>query len=199
MEFKIKKHIFEERRKECTTDTQYIFMLSGYYWAERQFRGTSNMVILDAACGTGYGSNYLAEKGYKVIGIDISPKAINFAIKKYKKTNLTFLIMDCRNLNFPDSMFDAVISQDTIEHISEDKKFLEEIVRVLKPSGKAIIFTPYSKTHTEKPLNPFHVREYSYESFKNLLQVYFSDVKIYGRKFGKELREVENEFNKIRK
>jgi SAM-dependent methyltransferase len=54
--------------------------------------------------------------------------------------------------------FDTVVSFQVIEHIPNDRLFLQEIYRVLKPGGKAIISTP-NITHTLSR-NPWHEREY---------------------------------------
>ncbi len=188
-----------ERRSECRSDTQYKVMLSGYYWAYEQMnRLVSVDRVLDAACGSGYGSFYLAKEGKKVIGIDISKNAIKKCRKKYNHDNLKFLEMNCSNIVFNDNAFDAVVSQDTIEHVKDDKKFLSEIKRVLKPGGIAIIFTPHSPQHNNKPSNIYHLREYSQESFCELLRGYFSHIELYGRKLSVDLLKLEDDLNSVR-
>lgn len=190
---------FIERKEECNTDTQYKVMLSGYHWCTEQLRNIAGYIILDAACGTGYGSFYLAQKALKVSGIDRDEDAIKFARSRYKKSNLRYLQMDCTKLGFSDHTFDAIISQDTIEHIQDDKKFLSEVRRVLKSQGTFIVFTPYSQQHTEKPDNIYHLREYSKGTFEELLTNYFSDIKFYGRRLSPELAKLERDLNEVRR
>ena len=189
---------FSERVFECKTDTQYKVMLSGYHWCAGQIKSIADSAILDAACGTGYGSYYLSGKAKKVIGIDASLKVIALCKKKYKRDNLLFRQMDCAELQFEAASFDAVVSQDTIEHIKDDRRFLSGIKRVLKPNGVFIVFTPNSKEHNENPENIYHVREYSKESLKALLSDYFSNIKFYGKRLSKEWAKLEKDLAKVR-
>ncbi|MFQ5985633.1 MAG: class I SAM-dependent methyltransferase, partial [Alphaproteobacteria bacterium] len=61
---------FEERRAEFPTDTQHIVNLSAYHWAMETLGVHADMRVLDAACGTGYGSNALAARAQSVVGVD---------------------------------------------------------------------------------------------------------------------------------
>lgn len=189
-----------ERTESCTTNTQYKVMLSGYQWAmDEIIKDINNCIILDAACGMGYGSFCLAQQAKKVMGIDISPKVIRFCKKRYKRDNLDFFRMDCTDLKFNDHTFDVVISQDTIEHIKDDARFLSEVKRILRPKGLFIVFTPHSQEHNLAPGNIYHVREYSKESFQELITQYFPKVEFYGRRLSPELEKLESDLNKIRK
>lgn len=47
-----------------------------------------------------------------------------------------------KNLPFPDNQFDVILSNQLIEHLTDIDNFLDEIYRILKPSGYAIISTP---------------------------------------------------------
>ena len=67
-----------------------------------------NARLLDLACGKGRHSIYLAQKGYKVIGVDLSPKSIRIA-KKYKARNLEFHVHDMRKV-FKAKQFDLILN-----------------------------------------------------------------------------------------
>jgi len=190
---------FHERTTACETNTKYQLMFSGYYWAASQIKNISECKILDAACGTGYGSYYLSERAKEVIGIDVSPKAIAFCRKKYKRENLTFIQMDCIDLKFDAGYFDTVVSLETLEHVRDDRKFLSEIRRVLRKEGMCIISTPNSLHHNQKPENIHHLREYSKDSFNALVNNYFNNVDFYGRKLSKELIKLETDLNNVRR
>ena len=190
---------FHERTTVCETNTKYKLMFSGYCWSTGQIKNISECRILDAACGTGYGSYYLSERAKEVIGIDNSPKAIAFCRKKYNRKNLTFMQMNCIDLKFNDGYFDAVVTLDTIEHVSDDRRFLSEIRRVLKNNGICIISTPNSPKHNQKPDNTYHLREYSKDSLDGLISDYFRNVTYYGRKLSEELIKLENDLNKVRR
>ncbi|MFN7012758.1 MAG: class I SAM-dependent methyltransferase, partial [Bacteroidia bacterium] len=74
--------------------------------------------------------------------------------------------------------FDKAISFQVIEHIEDDLLFLAEIQRVLKPGGQLILTTPNIKMSLTR--NPWHVREYTLEELKTLLEKYFSKVEMKG-------------------
>jgi len=147
----------------------------------------ANKIVLDAACGTGYGSNSLLDGGAKkVIGVDKSKNAIKYARKHYQRSGLDLLCMDVTELGFSDNLFDVVCSFEIIEHIKEYKKLLLQIRRVLKTNGICIISTPSKEIHSphmEKPLNPFHAQEFTIREFRKILSRHFQGITLYGQKF----------------
>lgn len=133
------------------------------------------MTVLDVACGSGYGSSYLVERGAKkVVGLDNSPEAIEYAKGTYGKTGVEFLIADAENLPFDSGTFDVVVSFETIEHLKNQEKCLQEIKRVLKEDGLAIISTPNILVFPKG--NIFHTKELSPEEFQELLSGYFKNM-----------------------
>jgi len=50
--------------------------------------------VLDAGCGVGYGSAYLAEVASRVVGVDVSEEAIAYARERYRRPNLEFVLGD---------------------------------------------------------------------------------------------------------
>ncbi len=102
--------------------------------------------ILDIGCGNGRDSIFLAKKGYSVIGIDITPKAIILAKKnKNKVKNLKFIVADAEKLPFKDESFDGVYSIGVF-HCTNLNKSLKEAVRVLKEGGVGGIVHLWEKT-----------------------------------------------------
>ena len=137
-----------------------------------------NKSVLDAACGTGYGSSLLLEKGSsKVTGIDNSIEAINFCKKNYFKKNLNFELGNCEKLTFKKSEFDIVISFETVEHLENPNQFLIETKRVLNENGILIISTPNIETYQEN--NPFHKHEFTTNEFKTFLKKNFKNVLLF--------------------
>jgi ubiquinone/menaquinone biosynthesis C-methylase UbiE len=145
-------------------------------------------VEVDAGCGSGYGTFFLAKnsKIKAIVGVDISSQAINFARKYFKANNCYFLQMDIRNMKFKDNYFDAIISFDVLEHLSEidQEKFIHELRRVLKPEGTLIIGCPNAKVSMKN--NPFHLKELTMSELQYLLYQYFNDVKISGQDLMKQ-------------
>jgi len=135
-----------------------------------------NKVVLDCACGMGYGSNYLKGKASMVIGGDISREAIEYAKNLYKQEGLFFLQLDATKLPFCDNFFDVIISLETIEHLENYKSFLCECVRVLKRGGTLICSTPNRYRFIfpfKKPLWPFHVHEFTVKEVRELMGEFF--------------------------
>ena len=85
--------------------------------------------VLDAACGEGYGAGILAAAGAKsVTGVDIDPVTVAHARQRY---GLQFERADIAELPYPDDGFDLVVSFETIEHVRDAARVLEEYRRVL--------------------------------------------------------------------
>ena len=130
----------------------------------------TSKTVLDAACGSGYGSSILLESGAKkVVGIDNSSEAIEYCEKNYKKENLEFKKDNCEKINL-DTQFDVAISFETIEHLKNQDNFLSEIKRVLKNDGIFIVSTPNTETYPSG--NPFHSKEFTESEFKQFLGKY---------------------------
>ena len=143
-------------------------------------------IVLDIACGTGYGAYYLLGKGAKyLVGIDISSGVIDYATRKYAGVRkLCFARADAISLPFPDTCADIIVSFETIEHLEDQARFLSECKRLLKSDGLFICSTPNKKIsspYSEKPINPFHVKEFYPAEFSDLLCRQFSSVNLYGQ------------------
>ena len=137
--------------------------------------------VLDIACGTAYGANYLLKKGaVEVFGGDISEESIEYAVARYQKEGLRFLVMDAQRLPLPDDYFDVVISLETIEHVNDAERFLLECKRVLKSDGIFVRSTPNKEAVKEAPPSPHHLQEFTTEELHHLLNGYFRDIKLYG-------------------
>jgi SAM-dependent methyltransferase len=107
--------------------------------------------------------------------------------------------MDVAKLAFSSAIFDAVISQDTIEHVADDESFVAEAARVLIPGGTFIVFTPCRDVPTATPENPYHLREYSPESLSSLLHPHFTMVRLFGRRSSPVLRQLEATLDEVRR
>lgn len=71
--------------------------------------------VLDAGCGSGYASLFLARRGFRVTGIDISKQMLRLA--KRKVPGATFLRMDMRKIDLPEKGFDGVVCLYAIFHV----------------------------------------------------------------------------------
>jgi len=147
-------------------------------------------LVLDAACGSGYGSAMLAEKAKKVYGIDICKKAILVSKIRYGRENINFMRMDCLGLDFKNNFFDKVVSFETLEHLKDPEKFLAEVKKVLKKGGVFLVSTPScNKGKDIKPDNPWHYVEYNEKEFKKLLKKYFNKIQIYSQVYSNKIKK----------
>jgi ubiquinone/menaquinone biosynthesis C-methylase UbiE len=97
--------------------------------------------VLDVGCGTGNYTIELAKLGADVIGIDSSEEMLDRARVKAQKADgkASFQVADAMNLPFPDSSFDAVLSNGLLCFLKEPEKALLEMHRVLKPGGRLVV------------------------------------------------------------
>lgn len=153
---------------------------------------TSKKNVLDVACGVGYGSNILEEKSQpsQIVAGDIYFDGLKYGKDEYSK-KINFCNLDAVNLPIRDSVFDVVVSFETIEHIKKPENFLGEILRVLKNDGIFICSTP-NKLVTEKigrtGKNEFHEKEFYHDELSGLLELFFNDIESYGQEeFGSSL------------
>lgn len=131
--------------------------------------------ILDAACGTGYGSHFIATTGAaSVLGIDISDEALDFARKNYILPHLSYLKEDCLNVQKLNKKFDLVISFETVEHLSDPELFFKNVASILNKGGTFICSTPNkARLSGSGNINPFHHNELAWADFKTLFEKYF--------------------------
>ncbi|AKM79767.1 MAG: Methyltransferase type 11 [Candidatus Beckwithbacteria bacterium GW2011_GWB1_47_15] len=109
-----------------------------------------NERILDAGCGTGRDSIYLAKQGFKVEGIDQSPIAIKKAKERSaREKNVNFIVGALENLPYPNSSFDAVYSGYVLGG-EELPKQTKQLARVLKDKGIMYV-AMFTRTEYERP------------------------------------------------
>lgn len=91
--------------------------------------------VLDLGCGAGVQARQLKMAGLDVVGLDLSPKMIEFA--KRKNPDCEFLVGDIENLNFKENYFDGVYARGSLLHIRKRNisKVLTDIFNILKKGG----------------------------------------------------------------
>lgn len=118
--------------------------------------------VLDVGCGIGGTSRYLARmygEGTSVTGITLSQNQVDRATALAKDrglNNANFQVMDALAMDFPDNSFDVVWACESGEHMPDKKKYVEEMMRVLKPGGRIVIATWCQRDETpETPFNNY--------------------------------------------
>ena len=146
--------------------------------------------ILENGCGVGMYVEHLAQQGGTVIGLEYDFERA--AEARTRSPHILNAAGECVPL--PSSSFDLVLSHEVIEHVQDDRAAVREMIRVIKPGGRVVIFCPnrgypfethgiywkdkyyfgnkifvnYLPRFLRNKLAP-HVRVYSHQDLKELL------------------------------
>ncbi len=92
---------------------------------------------LDAACGTGRHTEFLAARGHRVIGVDSSPDMLQRA--RHRVPRAEFRQGDLHRLPVPDGHVDIVVCALALSHVANLEPVFSEFVRVLRPGGHLVV------------------------------------------------------------
>lgn len=131
--------------------------------------------ILDVGCGTGWSTEVIQSRGYRVMGIDVSREMVEITRQK----GYDVIVSDMRNIKLEDEVFDGVISISALNFVAEGCKSKKEIAenyiksakeiyRVLKLGGKAVIeYYPETESEEDISVKAFVSSGFSGELIKN--------------------------------
>jgi 2-polyprenyl-3-methyl-5-hydroxy-6-metoxy-1,4-benzoquinol methylase len=130
-----------------------------------------NKNVLDAACGSGYGTSLLSNVSKEIEGVDVDYETIGYARDHYDigHNNIRFNQEDL-NLTFPNERFDIVISFETIEHLDNPDFFIENVKKL---SNEFLFSIPINMS------SEFHKSVYTIDSAKELIEKHFKKENIY--------------------
>jgi ubiquinone/menaquinone biosynthesis C-methylase UbiE len=97
--------------------------------------------LLEVGCSMGNDTIQFARRGMRVTGIDITEAAIELIQARFQMEGLPgdFRVADAENLPFDDNTFDVAYSFGVLHHTPDTAGAIEELRRVLKPGGKAVV------------------------------------------------------------
>jgi len=145
-----------------------------YLWAAQFAEGRD---ILDAGCGTGYGTEILAAAGARrAVGMDIAQEALD-AARAGSRAKLELALGNLEDLPFEDDSFDLAVCFEAIEHIEGQQTAIAELHRVLRPGGVLVLSSPNRGVYP--PGNPHHVHEYESAELEQALASEFANVRLY--------------------
>jgi 2-polyprenyl-3-methyl-5-hydroxy-6-metoxy-1,4-benzoquinol methylase len=146
-----------------------------YLWSAQLAEGRE---VLDAGCGTGYGTEILAAAGaQRAVGVDISQDAIE-AARSYSSEDVSeFSLGSLHELPFEDGAFDLAVCFEAIEHVENQQLAIGELRRVLGPTGVLAISSPNRNVYP--PGNPHHTHEYVPDELERALADEFTNVRLY--------------------
>jgi ubiquinone/menaquinone biosynthesis C-methylase UbiE len=150
--------------------------------------------LLEVGCGAGIDLIHFGRAGAILTGIDLSRTAIDLAQKNLEINGLQadLCLMNGEAMQFPDNSFDVVYAHGVLQYTSNANKMIEEIHRVLKPGGEAIMMVynriswlNLMRTLTKVPLEHEDapvLKKYSIRELKQMLAP-FQSYKIIPERF----------------
>ncbi len=94
--------------------------------------------ILEDGCGVGEYLAHLQPLAQQAVGLDFEFEHAQAARSKASEV----ICSACEQLPFEDNYFDVVLSHEVLEHVDDDRQAIREVLRVLKPGGRLILFVP---------------------------------------------------------
>ena len=116
--------------------------------------------VLEAGAGEGYGADLIAGTARHVIGLDYDDSAVAHVRARYPRVDMRQ--GNLAELPLGDGVVDVVVNFQVIEHLWDQRRFVDECARVLRPAGLLLMSTPNRITFSpgrDVPINPFHTRE----------------------------------------
>jgi ubiquinone/menaquinone biosynthesis C-methylase UbiE len=109
---------------------------------ERRGIDLSGKAILDAGCGSGYGSELILEafRPSRLVAFDLMPEQISIA--RQRGLDADVFVGNMLDVDLPDRTFDAVFIFGVLHHIPRWRRALEEMARVLKPGAVLLVVEP---------------------------------------------------------
>lgn len=136
--------------------------------------------VIDAACGTGYGTVRLSLAGARpCLGIDIDAESIARVQRQYGEQGVHYAHGDCERFDFAAHRPDVVVSFETAEHLRNPERFFDAVRRGLGKEGVFLVSCPNDEKLGDH--NPYHLQSWTAASFGALLGRYFESVVVLGQ------------------
>lgn len=113
-----------------------------YLAQDAEFTEHSGEKVLEVGVGLGTDLIEYAKGGAKVYGIDLGEEQVNLTRMNFELRQLSYCELsaqDAMNIQYPDKFFDVVYSFGVLHHAPDTEKCIQEIHRILKDDGHAIV------------------------------------------------------------
>src|SRR4051794_3944604 len=162
-----------------------------------QTREFANRSVLDLACGDGFYSFKLFDRGSmtRLVATDGAPNAVSVAAERRGKRPVSLLVSDAHALPFPDNSFDVVLVQSVLHHDDRPFHMIKEAFRVAprvlihEPNGNNLGLkviekvSPYHRDHGEKSYTSLQMKRWireaggrlAYQKFAGFVPMFCSD------------------------
>ncbi len=152
--------------------------------------------VLEAGAGEGYGAALLAEAGARVVALDYDPTAVAHLARRYPR--VAAVRGNVVATPFTTAAFDAVVSLQVVEHLWDQRGYVAECARLLRPGGRFAVSTPNRLTFSpgydpvrDRPCNAYHTREFAADELAELLAPWFRLDRLVGLHAGARVRELD--------
>jgi len=145
-------------------DTQVFGYKDIYEWIAKTYNFDSKTNVLDAGCGVGYGSIFLAQQfNCSVTGISISDaeiqKATEFTHDLKLDEHVCFKQLSFDDL--PEVQYDFIMAIESVKHTLNWNKTIESLQKSLKPKGTLIIVDDFLVTQNQNSLTKKYARDWA--------------------------------------
>ena len=129
--------------------------------------------VLDVGCGIGHSYELLAPR--ETVGVDVDAEALRGQDRETR-------VADMREVPFGDGSFASVLAVQSLEHVPDPERVLEEARRLLEPGGVAVFVTPNRLTfgHEGEIVDPYHYVEFTAPELEALCRRTFERVEVRG-------------------
>lgn len=151
-----------ERQVALTIDGIRRDHVARYQWAAQRLLGS---IVIDLACGIGYGTKLLADVAHLAVGVDKDQEAIGYAREHYAHPRARFVVGDVADYAKNESIADTAVCFETIEHIKDPLPMLCG----LRGSARLLLASVPNEDVFPYRGYAFHYRHYTKEQFEQLL------------------------------
>jgi len=152
--------------------------LGRYLFAADFLRRRKISLAADISCGLGYGLMELASISEEAVGIDGNPEMIEQASKRCQQPNARFLCLDLEEDDLGRHIYPgscgAVVSFETLEHLNDPGRAVDQFSRILIPGGFLICSVPNaiyeSADDAGLPKNQSHKQWFSFPSLRRMVE-----------------------------
>jgi 2-polyprenyl-3-methyl-5-hydroxy-6-metoxy-1,4-benzoquinol methylase len=156
---------------------------ASYAWASGFVEGKR---VLDAACGSGFGSAMLGERAVRVLGLELEEVLLGHARSHFGSDNVSFLRWDLHEKLLTEDRFDVLVSFQTLEHVEDPEKVLSALNGVLTEEATAVFGVPNGEHEMRDGKGkPYHVRQFTRKGLGELLGRHYHEVEFFSQVYRK--------------
>jgi SAM-dependent methyltransferase len=141
----------EAAKEAYVADAEWAWALDEIVWGQwsvpeselRVLGDVSGLDVVELGCGTAYFSSWLARRGARVTGVDVTPAQLETARRMQREHDLEFPLFErnAEETGLPDAAFDLALSEYGASLWCDPYKWIPEAARLLRPGGRLVFVT----------------------------------------------------------